>query len=64
MHLVTTCLIFDGPGFDFRCEKHIFLVSKMCTSSLGPTLHHIQRVKLKIKQSRYRPGLAQRVPGS
>ena len=33
------------------------------TTILGTT-HILQKVKVKLKQSRYRPGVAQRVPGS
>ena len=30
----------------------------------GKNGHHELHVKVKVKQSRYRPGVAQRVPGS
>ena len=59
MHLTTAHLIFDALndlGFDSRWEKQIFLVFKTCTSSLGPTLPHIQWVPGVISLGVNRPG--------
>ena len=32
----------NGPGFEYRYEQEIFLLSKMTTPALGPTQPHIQ----------------------
>ena len=42
------------PIGSFTIHSHLVIIAK----------NHIYKVYVKVKQSRYRPGVAQRVPGS
>jgi hypothetical protein len=51
----------------FRNKENEYLkakVGELETNVKVKNIGDLYRVKLKVKQSRYRPGVAQRVPGS
>jgi len=51
-------------GFDFQDGHWDFALTSGRTMSVGSTQPLIEKSKEKVNQFRYRPGEAQRVPGS
>jgi hypothetical protein len=57
---IATSYGLDGPGIESRWDRDFPHLSR---PALRPTQPPVQWVKVKVKQSRYKPGVAQRVPG-